>query len=356
MMKKQRLPRLARLSPLLAVLAFLPCIVRADATDFFSWGNVCTEERNARWAATYGSIPSISGDVHEKTRPYYTAVGRDADQSVRENYSLADFNIDGGFKTYGVKFDKDYEWFGLHWNMSVFRMSTSAKAKRDYYLTISDNIKYNGHSYDHLMIPGGSRFDAKFSGFVTDLTFDFTPCTISWEEWNRLAPFVEVGLVAVIGQYDIHAGKPHGTVVYQNPPETFVVGGSTKSLLGVGAPQFGFGAEHTLGWDDGLQWINRLGIDIFKYDGRTDVLTSSQHRKKHADLSFATVTWDSTVMIPLESLRAIEVGMRIQFMDFDGSITSDAKDNETIISRRERFNKDFNFDLLSMMFFVGFTY
>ena len=353
---KYHLSNLSRLLGISMPLAFLSGIAMADDIDFFSWGKVRTEERNARWAATYGSIPSISGDVHEKTRPYYTAVGRDADQAVRENYSLADFNIDGGFKTFGVKFDKDYEFFGLHWNMAIFQMSTSAKAKRDYYLTISDKIDYGGHSYDHLMIPGGSEFDAKFSGFVSDLTFDFTPCTIAWEEWSRLSPFVEVGLIAVVGQYDIEAGHPHGTTVYQNPPETFVVGGHTKSLLGIGAPEIGFGAEHTLGWDDGLQWINRLAIDLFRYDGRTDLLTSSQHRKKHADLNFATVTWDSTVMIPLENLRAIAVGFRLQFMDFDGSITSDAKDNETIIARRERFNKDFNFDMLSFMLTLGFTY
>ncbi len=61
-------------------------------------------------------------------------------------------------------------------------------------------------------------------------------------------------------------------------------------------------------------------------------------------------------MIPLESLRAIAIGMRLQFMDFDGSITSDAKDDATIISRRERFNKDINFDMLSLMFTFGFTY
>lgn len=341
---------------LFAAFAFSAAFACADATDYFSWGNVCSPERDTRWGVTYGSIESVNGSVHETTRPYYTAVGRDADQALREHYSLSDFNINGGITTLGVKYDRHFEWFGLHWNLAGFKMETSARAKRNYYISTYDEIHYGGKSYDHMMIPGGSNFDAEFIGASTDLTFDFTPFTISWTEWSRLAPFIEVGLVAVVGQYEIDAGPARGTTVYQNPPVTFAIGGNAKSLIGVGAPQIGIGAEYTLGWDDGLQWINRLGLDIFKYDGSTDVLTSSQHRSKHADITLATVTWDSNVYIPLESLRAIVVGMRLQFMDFDGSITSDAKDNETIIARRERFNKDIDFDMLSVLFTVGFTY
>ena len=349
------------LAKILSLCLILPVVffsgtARADETELFTWGNIAKPERDARWSITYGSIPTMNGSVHETTRPYYTAVGRDADQAVREHYSLSDFNIDGGFKTFGAKFDKHYEWFNMHWNLSIFQMDTTAKAKRDYYLSTSDDIHYGGHSYDHMMIPAGHTFDAEFSGFATDFIFDFTPCTISWIDWNRLAPFVEVGLTAVVVQYEIDAGPSRGTTVYQNPPVTFAICGNDDSLIGVGAPLIGFGAEHTLGWDDGLQWVNRMGIDLFHYSGKTDLLTSSSHRSKHADLDLMTFTWDSTVLIPLESLRAIAVGMRLQFMDFSGSIESDAKDTETIISRRERFNKDVDFDMLSVMFTLGFTY
>ncbi|MGI6496468.1 MAG: hypothetical protein ACOX5G_10365 [Kiritimatiellia bacterium] len=338
------------------LLALAPLGLLAGADDFFSWGNVCTEQRDARWSFTYGMVADMNGDVTETTRPYYDAVGRSADNALAERYSLADFDIDSGYSLFGVQFDKHYRFFSFHGSLSLLDLSTSTTAKRHYYLSVYDDIDYGGQTYDHLMIRDGQPFDAEFFGGILGLSFDFTPFTLSFAEWARIAPFVDIGLMGIVGQYEIDAGNPVGTTVYQNPPVDFVVGGHAESLIGIGAPQVGFGGEFTLGWDDGLQWVNRVGFDFFAYDGDTDLLTSSKHRSKRADVTLTTLTWESTVLIPLESLRALSVGLRIQAMEFDGSITSDAKDTKTVIARRERFNKDIAFDMATVLLTAGFTF
>jgi hypothetical protein len=52
----------------------------------------------------------------------------------------------------------------------------------------------------------------------------------------------------------------------------------------------------------------------------------------------------------------LSVGGRIQFASLDGSITSEAKDAETILAQRERFDKDVDFQLASAALLVGLSF
>jgi len=54
--------------------------------------------------------------------------------------------------------------------------------------------------------------------------------------------------------------------------------------------------------------------------------------------------------------RALSVGGRVQFMNFEGDITSDATNEADILSRRERFDKSVEFEVLIAMLTVGFNF
>lgn len=320
------------------------------------WGGAPVPERDSNWSFSAGAILNLEGSVDELSRGYYTASGQHEKQSLAESYTLEDFGVDGTYPVYGLAYAKRWEFFAFRWNLLLMSLSADAVAKRDYYIGIGDEIDYNGVEYDHMKIAEGTPFSVDFTGFMTDLMFSFTPFTVLLGEDVKLTPRIDLGLVAVGGQYEIDAGTSTGTTVYQNPPVDFVVGGNSESLIGIGAPQLGGGLELRVGPDDDIQWISSLGIAAFAYDGRTDLFTSAEHRKKNADITYLSAVLETGVHFPLPEGRAFTIGGRAQFMTFEGDITSDATSEAELLSRRERFDKRVDFEMLTAMLTVGFDF
>lgn len=320
------------------------------------WGSQRSFARDSRWTISVGAVVNLEGTVDELTRPYYTASGQHHKQSLAESYSLKDFGVDDAYPMFGLGYAKRWDYFAFKWNLSALIVSSDAVALRDYYLGIGKAIRINGQPYDHLMIPEGQAFSMDFTGLMTDLTFSFTPFSISFGESFRLTPSIDIGLVGLGGFYDIDAGEPKGTTVYQNPPVDFVIGGQSKSAIGIAAPQIGCGLELRVGADDALQWVTSLGVAVFVYDGRTDLFTSADHRKKNADVTFLSATAETGLLFPLSEGRAFMIGGRVQYISFDGDITSSAASEEEILRDRERFDKRVDFEVITAMLTIGFCY
>ena len=339
------------------LLPFLLAATSASAFDVeLEWGHPIPEDRDAKWALSYGSLLDVSGHVDETFRAYYKASGQNWKQSLAESYSLDDFGVDPPYSTIGLHYEKQWNWWAFRWDLVRLALDASANAKRDYYLGVGDDIRYGGKSYDHLKIPSGSRFEVDFDGFLTSGLFALTPFTLWIDDGLSFTPELDAGLVLVVGKYKVDAGKARGTAVYQNPPVDFVVGGSSDSLIGAGAPMIGVGGELRLGPEDWIQWIFRANLGYFSYSGSTKFFTSSSHRAKDLDLDYFSLSFDAAVLLPMTEHTCLELGARLQYMDLSAEIKSKERDDAAIVAARERFDQSADFDAVSVLLYAGLTF
>ena len=71
-------------------------------------------------------------------------------QALAESYDLKDFGVDGSYPTFGLHYDGQWKYFGFRWDLLYLSLDADAKARRDYYLGLGDEISYGGHDYDNL--------------------------------------------------------------------------------------------------------------------------------------------------------------------------------------------------------------
>ena len=340
--------------PTLALACLLPFAASAQLS--FEGGAHRLEDRDSQWSVSYGAMMHLSGHVDETFRAYYKATGQDSKQALAESYDLKDFGVDAPYETFGIHFRKQADLFAFRWDLLWLSLDADAVARRDYYIGVGEDISYGGHKYDHMKIPAGSKFSAEFRGVFTDLVGSFTPFTLQLGEETWLTPSLDLGLVAILGQYEVDAGHARGTAVYQNPPVDFVVGGSADSFVGVPAPRIGAGAELRVGPDDWVQWVFRAGFGYFAYDGGTGVFAHGGSREKNIDVSMLTLAFEAEVLLPMDDSSCFSVGARLEYLHLDGSVASKEKSDAEIIAARERFDKSFDFKSWSAILYVGFAY
>lgn len=312
------------------------------------------QERQFRVNA--GGIFEFEGMVEETTRKYYDAVGRHGSQRDAESYGTDDFDLDGFHGMLGVSWNRNWEWFRLQLDTSFLNPSTDTTAARDYWLTVPGDVSYRGHSYDHMVIPKGAPFSMEAFGNVTELTLSLVPFGYDSDEWwLTVNPMLDIGLLGVLGTYHIDAGQPRGLREYQNPPETFVVGGDSKGFGGAALPQIGIGVNVLVGDPEVMQFEFDAHYLMMSYNGSTGFFTTAAHRKKDLDLDHRNIRLRGALQFPLGRARMV-AGLQVELIDLDGTLESSASSREEIISRRERFDKEFAFTLHSVMATVGFVF
>ena len=334
------------------------CVAGAFAQAEWDWTSETPENRDSQWRFYFGAITSLKGSVDETFRAFYAATGQDYKQALAESYNLSDFNVDGPFQTIGFHYDHTWKFWSFKTDMLFFDISTDAKAKRDYYIGVGKDISYGGRGYDHLMIPKGDEFSIELLGTMTDLMFTYSPITFFYGDNDdlRLTPGIDLGLVIFGGQFDIDDGDPRGTTVYQNPPVDFVIGGHSKSFLGGGAPKIGAGAKFVKGLDGDPQWVSRVDLGYFTYNGGTKLFTSNGHREKELDVSMYSLNAETGFVLPIGDSISLTGGLRLQFLTLSGEIKSKEKDTAKIIAARERFDKSVDFTITTAMVYVGLMY
>ena len=319
-------------------------------------GSLPSYNRDSEWRGSIGAIASVSGTIKETFRAFYAATGQNSKQSMADSYKLSDFGVETPYYTFGVQYGCQWDYFAFHWNFNVFDISADAKARRNYYLGLGSDISYHGRKYDHLKIPEGQKFSIDFLGGMMDFSFSFTPFSFIYDESIKLTPGIDFGIVLVGGEYEIDAGSPRGTAVYQNPPVDFVVGGSSSSWIGAAAPRIGLGGELRIIYENDVEWVTRGSLGYFSYDGSTKPFTSAGHREKEVDLSILSILLDSGFVFPIDEDRALTVGGQLQFFSIDAEIKSKERDAASIVAARERFNKSADISMLMVMAYVGLTY
>lgn len=317
-------------------------------------GGVPEHRQRSELRAEAGAVLDISGTVKETFRSYYAATGRHRDQATAESYDLDDFGVDAPYPGFGIHYDNQGKWLAFRLDFTYLNLSADAKAGRDYYIGLVDEVKYGGREYDNMKIPKGTDFTMDFSGGILDLVLSLTPFTLGAEGVFELTPILDIGVAGVAGQFDLDAGRARGTTVYQDPPVDFVVGGDSSGLVGIAAPMVGAGLELCIGNPEGVRWTTRGTVDVFAYDGSSKPFSSA--REKDIDISFLMVGAETGLEIPLSATTDLTLGVRYQMMHLDGDIKSHEHETARIIAAHERFDKEVDFDVSMVLAFVGFRF
>lgn len=345
-MRTNRLGALA-----LAALAVLPQAARAGA----EWGGTISTGRTQNVRFTAGAVLEFEGLVTETTRRLYDVTGSTWKQSLAESYGTSDFNLDGPYGTLGLSLDMAWRFVRFQLDTTFLNPSTTATARRDYYIAVGEDIDYQGQSYDHLMIPSGTRFSADLAGNMTELNFMLVPVGFTAGDFLRINPSLDFGILLFGGRYEVDAGEATGVTAYQNPPVDFAVGGSSSGFMILGAPQWGPGIDVRLGRPDGLQLDLQVHYLFATYDGSTAWLTTADHREKNLDFDHQNLRLRGQVEIPLKRV-ALNFGVQVQLIETDGLVSSTATDPDEILALQERFDKEFSFKVNSVMATIGITF
>lgn len=330
--------------------------VTVFAQSALTWGTSASVERDAHWLITGGAILSIKGTVDETFRLLYDVQGTPDKQSRAESYSLSDFSVSGPYPSFGLQAEKAWRFVTFRWSLDLVNVAEDAVARRNYYIGVGKTIPYGGREYDHLMITEGNSFSMDFFGGFSELLWSITPFTLWFDEQVSLTPSLDLGLSLIGGSYTIDAGESIGTTVYQNPPVDFVIGGKSSGFVGVGAPTVGLGLSLRAGPSDGIQWVTDAHVGYFAYDGRTDFLTTADHRRKEADVQLYKLSVQSLVTIPINERNAFTLGLRGQFLNFRGTFSSSEKTPDRVLEARERFDKDVDLRMVNLWLLMGLTF
>jgi hypothetical protein len=97
-------------------------------------------------------------------------------------------------------------------------------------------------------------------------------------------------------------------------------------------------------------------VGYFAYDGRTDFLTTADHRRKEADVQLYKLSVQSLVTIPINERNAFTLGLRGQFLNFRGTFSSSEKTPDRVLEARERFDKDVDLRMVNLWLLMGLTF
>lgn len=303
-----------------------------------------------------GIITEMEMMVQETTRRLYDVNNETWKQDTAESYDLNDFNMDDNEPVVGLSLEKGWKYFTIQFEIMAMNPSTETTARRDYYISVGDDIQYNGQSYDHMKIPQGSQFSAELTGGTMELTGLITLFTLEPINGLRISPWLDIGLFGFVGEYEIDAGEARGTTQYQNPPEDFVIGGSSSGTVGLALPQYGGGGEIRIGGPDTVNFVLQGHYLMFQYDGSSEFMTSSDHREKNLDLDHVNIRARLMLEIPVGEESNFMLGVQYQSIETEGVIESTATTDEEVRATRERFDKEAEFRMDSIQGILGFTF
>ena len=339
------------LAAALGALLFSPAPVRAG----LEWGGRLPDNRDGRLRLVGGAILNFEGMVEETTRKLYDVTGSTWKQEYAETYDTDDFDLEGPYGVVGLSSEAAWKFFRWQFSSVFLNPSTRTTARRDYYIAVGEDIEYQGQSYDHLMIPSGETFEADLIGNVTEMTLMFVPFGLVAGDVLRIHPSLDLGVLLFGGYYEIDAGETTGTKRYQNPVENFAIGGSSSGYVGLGAPQWGPGVDVRFGRPEGFGFDLQVHYLFFDYDGSTDFITTAEHREKNVDFSHRNLRVRGEFEFPLRR-AAITLGVQVQMIESEGLISSMATDEEEILEKQERFDKEFTFEMESVLATLGIAF
>jgi hypothetical protein len=311
---------------------------------------------DAKFSVTFGSARNMEVLVEETTRRFYDVTDQQFKQDDAERFDLNDFNIDEDQATIGLFAEKVWTWWSFQFDLSVANPEIDTVARRNYYITVGEDLHFEDVRTDQMKIPEGTPFTVDLIAIVSELRFLFHPFTLQFSESFRFTPWIDLGLYIVGGYYELDAGPSTGVVQYQFPPEDFIVGGEATGFLGALIPDAGVGGEFRFGVPEGRNLVVQGHYVITQYDGSTRFFTSADHREKDLDLDHSNMRIRAFIEFPRGPGKKWFIGIQHQAVETEAEITVQDRPVEELIERRERFDKHFEYRVEYTTGIVGLTF
>ena len=302
----------------LSVLLFCVAVTHAGLVA----GRSIPRDRNAGITLKMGQIASLEASVKDESR---------GSGFLRQDYSLKDLGVEGGYVTYGLSADKAWKFFGLQLDLLYLGISENITAQQSYNIDV-DSIGFSGADYLH--VEANTDIKAEFTGGLVELNGLITPISIKLSENLSFTPWVSLGIMVMGGNYDLDNGKTTATVSYGDLSESFAVGGNASGPTGFIVPEIGFGGEIRIGAEDDFNFVLNANYSVLPMGEELGQLLSEQDDSTDVTIDYSNLKINGNLEIPHGNGKAWMVGIQYELID----ASADTALNNDLFHKSVNFN------------------
>ena len=342
-----------KLAALLSVLLLPPLHARADA---IAAGRPVDPEHSFSASVTVGKMTDINGSVQETTRRLFDVTDEPDRQTGQVNYSFEEVGLTESEMMYGLKLEKLWKYATFRLELATLSAEASGSSYRDVFIEV-DEVEFQGQTYTHQKLENDVPYEASLDGYYANMGFDLIPFTLNPEGAVEVTPWVRLGVLGVFAEFEVDQGEPQRLQVYENPPETYVVGGHSTSSDGVLSPEVGAGGQIKFNLGRRHERAVALTLQgtyaIFSFHGSTGNLGIGSETDKDVDYDYTSTSLGAQLKVPMTAGTDLLIGA--SYLQLDVDATSSAKDRsyEETVERREKFDKDITFGLTMITGYIG---
>ena len=336
--------------PVVAAACCLALGLSSTAAAATAKGRVIDEDRRSRLTLFVGEPSPIEGGVQETERPLNQHRDEETPEAP-ESFTFDELGLSESDTTYGIHFEHQWRWVTMFVNSTWMEASATATAPRDLYLGVKD-VRFQGQEFEYQRIPQGSTYEGALDLFATNFRLAVTPITLNAGGSAEFVPWVSVGLFVLAGTFEVDAGPALGVELYEFPPRQYVVGGSSEGEAAALAPEIGVGGELSVWLGQRARLVLQGNYGFSDVSASTSDLGVESRNEKDIDLSFDSLDARALVELPLGGVNFL-AGVEYRRAEIDA--LAEAKDRPVgeIIELQEKFNKNVDFSIESLVLSVG---
>lgn len=336
---------------ILAVFLFLmPLALRAEIVA----GRPVDPEHSFSAGLSMGQITDIQGSVQETTRRLFVVTGEPERQKDQDNYNFEELGLSESETMYGFTMEKMWKYVTLRFDFATLEANAKSVADRDFFISV-DEIEFRGQTYEHQKLENDIPYEASLEGYIATFGVDITPFTINPDGAVQATPWLHLGVLGVYAEFETDQGPPVRLQVYENPPETYVVGGHGEGDEVVASPEIGLGGELKFKFGERLGRPVALALQgtysILEFHGDTGDIGIDTD--KDLDLEYECILLRAQFEIPITAAADLLAGASYRLINIDATSKAKERSLEETLARREKFDKDIELELTMVTGFVG---
>lgn len=326
----------------------------------FHPGRDVDPDRSLSIEASYGVVQNLEGKITETKRAYSDGRGPSSFSRYLENYDFEELGFDDEYTAIGVRLQKKWKYFTAGASVHYSKLEASGRAEREPFALGVGGVSYQGKDYDYMLIEQGQKYDAEIQTGIFLFSLDWTPFhVVSEERWITFTPWLHLGLLGVVGHYDIDAGPAKGVTTYEFHPYDYVVNGSADGFNGGAVPDIGFGGELKLGVmpveDRMINLVLQAQYFFLNMNASLGDFGVDSRNDKDIDVSYSGYEMNAYLEIPVNETRDLLVGLRFRHTEADVDIEAKRRSQSEQDARKEKYDKSANLDFDTVFATVGIT-
>lgn len=310
--------------------------------------------------ASYGLIQNLDGEVVETKRAYSDGKGPSSFSRYLENYDFGELGFDEDYAAFGVRLQKQWTYFTASASAHYTKLEARGRAEREPFALGVGGVSFQGEDYDYMLIEQGQKYNAEIQTGIFSFSLDWTPFRIETEErYVVFTPWLHLGLLGIVGHYEIDAGPALGVTTYEFHPYDYVVNGSADGFNGGAVPDIGFGGEVKLGLmpmeDRMLNLVLQGQYFFLDMDTSLGDFGVDSRNDKDISVDYSGFEMNAHLQIPISESRDLLVGVRFRHTEADVDVEAKRRSQTEQDSLKEKYDKNAVLEFDSLFATVGIT-